>query len=527
MLVEKKLEKLSIEPKSHPSHYLIHKYWGRKPHNLVSEYIGLFTKPGDKVIDPFMGSGGVVIESNKLGRIGIGVDLNPMACLIVEETLKQKVDYSDLTIEFNKIINSIPKEVIDLTYTEDSKHNKHIIDNAVWENGKIKRIKYYESGKRVLKDADDNDIENIRKAKLLLEKYEKSGDIKYPKNEIMAYVKRSGKNYIHELFSPRNLLVAAFVISGINKVKGKSIKNSLTLVFTSALPNVSSMIPGDLKTVNGKSGWQISKFWVPKVHAEKNVVNTLELRLQKYIKGKKEISSLTTETDYFVYNQSSESLINIEPGSIDYVFTDPPYGDSISYFALSSFWSTWLNHHVDYDNEIIYDPYRNKREDDYSQRLDQAFVQVSQILKDEGYMSFTFHNRHVKFWKIIIDAVNKAGFKLINVKWVDQAVASGTQGINRKNTLKGDFVYTFKKDSSATHTEQIINGEIFIDKIINGLLKKSPYVTTAKLYESLIPELIREKAYYDSKNKLLDIDKYIATKYKYEKQKDGQYGWSI
>ena len=35
------------------------------------------------------------------------------------------------------------------------------------------------------------------------------------------------------------------------------------------------------------------------------------------------------------------------------------------------------------------------------------------------------------------------GLNLLNTKWINQAVSSGTQGINRGNTLKGDFVYTF------------------------------------------------------------------------------------
>ena len=66
------LEDLKIFPKVHPQHYLIHKYWGRKPHNLISEYLAALTKKNDVVLDPFMGSGGVVIESNKLERQSIG-----------------------------------------------------------------------------------------------------------------------------------------------------------------------------------------------------------------------------------------------------------------------------------------------------------------------------------------------------------------------------------------------------------------------------------------------------------------------
>ncbi len=43
------------------------------------------------------------------------------------------------------------------------------------------------------------------------------------------------------------------------------------MVFTSMLPNVSKMIPGNEESVNGKSGWVISKIWSPKIHTEKNI----------------------------------------------------------------------------------------------------------------------------------------------------------------------------------------------------------------------------------------------------------------
>ena len=38
------LEDLVIYPKVHPQHYLIHKYWGRKPHNLIYEYVKISQK---------------------------------------------------------------------------------------------------------------------------------------------------------------------------------------------------------------------------------------------------------------------------------------------------------------------------------------------------------------------------------------------------------------------------------------------------------------------------------------------------
>ncbi len=61
--------------KTHSPMYLMHKYWARKPAGVVAEYIKAYSKPGQIVLDPFVGSGVTAIEAIKLGRKGAGIDL--------------------------------------------------------------------------------------------------------------------------------------------------------------------------------------------------------------------------------------------------------------------------------------------------------------------------------------------------------------------------------------------------------------------------------------------------------------------
>ena len=81
----------NIPAKAHPAHYMMNKYWGSKPHNVVSEYIKNYTKEGDTVLDPFMGSGVTVIESAKLNRYAVGIAVNPLSIFITKNTLS-KID---------------------------------------------------------------------------------------------------------------------------------------------------------------------------------------------------------------------------------------------------------------------------------------------------------------------------------------------------------------------------------------------------------------------------------------------------
>ena len=50
-------------PKSYTGIYSMHKYWSKKPFNVISKYVEEYTKPNDIVLDPFLGSGISSIES--------------------------------------------------------------------------------------------------------------------------------------------------------------------------------------------------------------------------------------------------------------------------------------------------------------------------------------------------------------------------------------------------------------------------------------------------------------------------------
>ena len=107
-----KLKKINknIKASSHSKHYLLHRYWGRKAHNVVNEYIKSYTKKNDIVLDPFMGSGVVPIECSKMHRKAIGVDLNPISTFIVNNTIN-KIDLVSLEKNFTRIFNKNKKKI--------------------------------------------------------------------------------------------------------------------------------------------------------------------------------------------------------------------------------------------------------------------------------------------------------------------------------------------------------------------------------------------------------------------------------
>ena len=63
-------------------HYGVHPYFTRRPFNVVRDYITHYSKEGDRVLDPFGGSGVTAIEAFLENRTGIQNDINPLANFI-------------------------------------------------------------------------------------------------------------------------------------------------------------------------------------------------------------------------------------------------------------------------------------------------------------------------------------------------------------------------------------------------------------------------------------------------------------
>lgn len=59
-------------------------YIGKMRPELAAWTVDRVSKPGDTVLDPFCGSGTVMLEAALKGRVAIGLDLNPYACLIAK-----------------------------------------------------------------------------------------------------------------------------------------------------------------------------------------------------------------------------------------------------------------------------------------------------------------------------------------------------------------------------------------------------------------------------------------------------------
>ena len=134
------LEDANTRYYTHGYHPYSSKYIPQIPNQLISK----FTEKNDLVLDTFMGSGTTLVESKILGRNAIGIDVNPLACLIskVKTTTIKK---SEL-VEISKILISLKEDILDLrgnTTAFNNGEKKAIIDNSISKTLHPNIVKWY------------------------------------------------------------------------------------------------------------------------------------------------------------------------------------------------------------------------------------------------------------------------------------------------------------------------------------------------------------------------------------------------
>lgn len=245
---------------------------------------------------------------------------------------------------------------------------------------------------------------------------------------------RTGLTHIHHLYTKRNLYILSSIKDAIEKSKHK---NVLRLLFTSHLVNLSKLNryrPGVSFPYNPLSG----TLYIGSQISEANVFSAYKNKIQRIIKAFHMIKRQTiVETRSLIANE-------IKDQSIDYIFTDPPFGANIMYSELSFIWEAWLGVTTNNISEAIINKTHQKGLHDYQSLMENCFKEYYRVLKPGRWMTVEFSNSQSSVWNAIQEAIQRAGFVIANVSALDKKLGS-FKAVTTTTAVKQDLVISAYK----------------------------------------------------------------------------------
>jgi DNA modification methylase len=434
--------------------YEMHKYWGKKPSNDLKALIEKFSEEGDTILDPFSGYGVFCCEAYILNRNVISNDLNPIANFINRQLLSKEFDIKKLANEW-KAIKKEFEPFVNLWYNLNTGDEIVQLINILRDkNDKPLKARFKSS--KTKKTEEISLTENQINDFLNFENNQQIEDW-YPTDELIENSRISAKKgmTVADLFTKRTLACHSRLLSLIESKSTGNEQDLLKLAFTANLANCSKLVPPIKSRGEMSQGAWMTGFYIGDTYLENNVLQYFENRLDKIIKGKKDYISFFDKglfndyTNTYTVTQYDAKSLQIPSDSVDYIFTDPPYGDAVPYFEQSIIWNSWLRLTPEYKKEIVISDSkcRDKNTERFEEEIDEAFSEIRRVLKLGGYFSLTYHSLSGLEWKAITNACIKNGFEMVSFEWLVQKSFTPRQ-INRSKSIKGDVLVTFQKSPS-------------------------------------------------------------------------------
>jgi DNA modification methylase len=264
-----------------------------------------------------------------------------------------------------------------------------------------------------------------------------------------------GNTSTASFFSPRNAVALTALHGAILEVRDEALRSKLLFAFTAILPRASKRYQWHPKRpLNAQN----QTYYIAPVFYEWNIFELFErkiaaaLRAQEHLieqSGTDTLFGQTTEVHYTV--ASADSLRHLADASIDYVFTDPPFGSNLFYSDMSLFQEAWLGEATDPRREavILTDRARHAASaQSYEDILSAALQECWRVLKPGCALSIVFSNSRGEVWAMLQRAIRASGFTIEpdDIALLDKGqrsvkgLASGTEHV-----VTADLVITLRK----------------------------------------------------------------------------------
>lgn len=534
--------------------YALHGYHlGKKPHDAIRAHVRHFTRPGDLVLDPFCGSGSTALAALLEKRKAIAIDASPAATFIARYYVT-RIDPDDLTRRFEAMVGRVRDELAWLYATTchrcggpavlhyviysntyicpvcgasvslfEARHHgnpptcPHCSDRA--HAGRI-HTKLGATGsvpvavsfsclgsckprrtQRSICSTNDEakafseiDLAAIRSLEA------KPIPHAIPDDRMMNVVQddlpwgdewRPSRNFrsIPELFTVRNL----WALGALMEAAGDDL--DLQALITSTMLAASRKA----QHLDGGGGYIPGNWALPPMTKQRNVLESLTKVFRRSLRARRQLAEADVGAEVCLSTQSATNLGAIPDDSVDYVFTDPPYGGAVQYAELNFMWEAWLGFDTTWhDQEIVVNRTRGLSIETFTERMTRAFSECHRVLKPGRWMSVCYHDASTKTWSALQQAIEEAGFIHVSA---DQVVAIDTGGrtynqYTADKATKRDLVLSFRKPRPGEKVPGRAVAETqrsFATRargLIEAYLREHPGSPKDRIYDALVVRLL-------------------------------------
>jgi hypothetical protein len=181
--------------------------------------------------------------------------------------------------------------------------------------------------------------------------------------------------------------------------------------------------------------------YIPGINAERPIIDAIDNKIDAIAKSvalypKKNYSMVTTG--------SLTNMKNMPDNYIDYIFTDPPFGNNLNYSELNFLWESWQRVLTANQDEAIMNPVQHKGLLEYQELMTKCFEEYYRVLKPNRWMTVEFHNSQNAVWNAIQEALLRAGFIVADVRTLDKQQGSFKQ-MTTTSAVKQDLVISAYK----------------------------------------------------------------------------------
>jgi DNA modification methylase len=263
-----------------------------------------------------------------------------------------------------------------------------------------------------------------------------------------------GVEYVHDFYTRRNLVAvgkAWELIAGYPE----HLQDALRFWVSSYNASHSTLMTRVVCKKSSEdfvlSGAQPAALYIGGLPVEKNVIAGLQRKLPTISSA---FAQLYESTSSISVQCGSSLSTSLPDASVDYIFTDPPFGDNIQYSEVNFISEAWLGRFTDADEEAVVSPTQGKSVTEYGQLLKGAFVEAYRVLKPGKFMTVAFHSTQPDVWEALRNGWEVAGFEVVTTSILDKEQTSfkqtTTQGAAQKDPL-----ILLRKSSAGTPAEPV------------------------------------------------------------------------